>query len=61
MLDTKVEANNLLYKLSAPLISKVIEGRLEEMLPIPLEQIVNKIWEEQRKKLPSTSDPPILY
>lgn len=55
MLDTKVEANNLLYKLSAPLISKVIEGRLEEMLPIPLEQIINSIWEEQRKKLPSTS------
>ena len=55
LLDIQVKASNILYKLSAPLISKMIESRLEEMLPVPIEQIINSIWEEQRKKLPSTS------
>lgn len=52
--DIDVKASNFLYKLSAPIISKVIETQLGEMLPIHLEEIINNIWIEQRENLPST-------
>lgn len=52
-LDIKVKTSNLLYKLTTPILNRVIEGRMKDLLPVPLEKKINEIWLDQRSKLPT--------
>lgn len=51
-IDVKVKPSNIIYKLSAPIINKLIENRLEALLPLSINDEINKLWEEKKQSLP---------
>lgn len=55
-IDVKVKPNNIIYKLSAPIINRIIESRLEALLPVGITEKVNDIWREQQGQLPQVTD-----
>lgn len=55
-IDVKVKPNNIIYKLSAPIINRIIESRLEALLPLSISDKVNDIWSDQQAKLPQVKD-----
>lgn len=50
-LDVKVKPSNFIYKMTAPLVNKFIEGKLEELLPISLQAIVDRKLAELPKEI----------
>ena len=57
--DISVHADSLLYKLVSPLINKWMEGRVEALFPMAIEDILREEWESRRTQLPQWD--PIRY
>ena len=53
-IEVKVKPSNFIYKMTAPLVNKFVEGKIEEFLPIAIGEIIKQKLEE----LPAQIDLP---